>query len=108
MSAIIPLSLDPAVTFEITLDDGNFGFRVYYTTVANVWVMDLSRDGEVLVDGIRLVVGLDLMEPFNFNIGQWRMINLVDNRLDATRDNLGIDVILFYVPEGELASLTNG
>ena len=106
MASIIPLNLDPASTFEISLEDGDFSFRVYYSTVADVWIMDLTKDGELLVNGIRLVAGQDLMLPFNFEIGQWFMVNLCDNRLDATRDDLGIDTVLLYSPQAELAEVT--
>ena len=105
MASFIPLSLAPSSDFDIALEDGNFFITVRWVTVSGAWVIDIERSGEVLINGLRLVLGTDLMSQFNFNIGIWCMLDLKNTGLDATVDNLGTDIVLLYIPESEIGLL---
>lgn len=104
---IIPISLNTSQRFEITLQDGDFELRIDYMEVAKVWIMNVTKDDVLLVNGLRLVLGTDLMRPFDFKIGKWEMSNITDGVTDATVDDIGVDVLLLYTPEADLAELTS-
>lgn len=104
MAAFIPIEIITASsTFEIELEDGVFNFRVYFSDISNLWIMDLDRNGEEIARGVALVLGQDLLLPFNPNIGAWAMIDFNNKELDATRDTLGSQVGLLYVSSEELS-----
>lgn len=105
MAAIIPITLAPSSIFDISLDDGNFLIQTYWMSLSQTWMVDITKDGQTLINGLRLVLGTDLVGQYNLNVGVWVMVDLTNTGNDATRNNLGVDLVLFYIPESERKQL---
>jgi hypothetical protein len=101
MASFIPITLAPSSEFDIPLEDGDFLITVRWMGISGSWVIDIEKEGVVLIDGLRLVLGTDLVSQFNFGIGIWVMLDLTNTGEDATRNNLGTNIKLLYIPESE-------
>lgn len=75
-------------TFEIELGEELFGFEVRYNDRYDFFTVDLSKDGEVLVNGEKVVYGVPLFR------------DVLDERFPAPEiipsDESGIDVVVTY------------
>jgi len=103
MSSIIPLTSDGAQTFSIALDEVLYSFRVRFNTRLGLWFMDISLAEEPLVQGVALVVGIDLLYQYSLKIGGLVLRNEVDPLAEADSTNLGTDVLLYHFTEEEIA-----
>jgi len=65
----LPIIDAPSQAFTTTLAGRRCDFRVNYSTWANRWSFDLDVDGVRVLSGRRIVVGVDLLAPFNLGVG---------------------------------------
>ena len=96
----IPLTPAPQ-TFTITLGSTDYNFTLQFRDPAPGWVLDIAdANGNPLVQGIPLVTGVDLLQPFahlNFP-GQLRVqSDGPDPDAVPTFDNLGVNAHLYFV-----------
>jgi len=61
--------------FTITLGDHECRFTVKYSRLINRWSFDLEIDGDMRLQGQRMVPMSDLVAGFGFGIGEIRLIN---------------------------------
>ena len=101
--ALIKIPIDPLranYSFKIDLEGTTYTLSFRYNTRDTVWVMDIADEGEnIILSGITLLLGTILLERFpNSNIppGDFFILSLEDETSEATRENLGIDVLLMY------------
>lgn len=59
----------PSQAFTTTLAGKRCDFVVNCSTWANRWSFDLDVDGVRVLSGRRIVLGVDLVAPFNLGIG---------------------------------------
>lgn len=105
MAFTIPLTSDPSQTFSIELAGDIYQFRVIYNQRYGTWSFDLSDvDDVLLVAGIPLLIGSDLLSQYNLEIGALVVIDTEETFVDATGDDgdLGTRVILTYITPEEL------
>ena len=101
----LPLSSDPAQTFICQLDKDKYQFTVKYNSRSGVWAMDMVKlDGTILFIGIPILLGNDLLEPYNYGIGRLFVIDLSAQSRDATNetDDLGTRVIVAWFSKDEV------
>lgn len=116
MTQTIPVTNYPDQPFRIELDGITFAMRVWWSDyddnvkllvgddIQGQWYMDfVSTDGSIVMDGMALVTGCDMLEPYAFDGlgGLW----LVDDNGKATDpglDDLGVNHSLIYVPVAEV------
>lgn len=55
--------------FATTLNSKRVSIRLRYNPTNDRWSFDLSLDGEAVLHGRKVVTGVDLLAPFNFDIG---------------------------------------
>lgn len=65
----IPIIEAPSQAFTTTLSERRCDFHVAYSGFTNRWSFDLDIDGVRVLTGRRIVVGVDLLAPFDFGIG---------------------------------------
>lgn len=65
----LPIIDAPSQRFTTTLSGRRCDFLVNYSTWADRWSFDLDVDGERALSGRRIVLGVDLLAPFNLGIG---------------------------------------
>jgi hypothetical protein len=99
----IPLTADPAQNFTTQLGAVKYYLEVKYNSRSGVWTLDLYDDATraVIALGLPIVLGQDLLEPYNFGIGSLVAIDLNATSTDAGADDLGTRVALFWTSPDE-------
>lgn len=95
----IPLSSTPQ-TFKITLAGVQYQMTVKWNWVNASWVLDIAdSSGTMIIAGIPLVTGADLLEQYGYLNFGGRMICQTDNDPDAvpTYDNLGTTGHVYFL-----------
>lgn len=65
----LPIIDAPSQRFTTTLSGFRCDFLVNYSTWADRWSFDLDIEGVRVLSGRGIVLGVDLVAPFNFGIG---------------------------------------
>ena len=55
--------------FSLVINGQRVSIRIRYNATSARWSFDLSIDGDAVVHGRRIVTGVDLLAPFNLNVG---------------------------------------
>ena len=107
----IPLTSDGEQIFSMVLDDILFDFRILYNSRANdnngLWQMDISAGEISIINGAALVIGVDVMLPYNVGPSNLYMLNVTGSNADATKDNLGSGVKLFQLTDEEVLDVSS-
>jgi hypothetical protein len=100
----LPFTSDPAHNFTVALGDVKYFFDVRYNDRSKTWVFDLYDDDTKtpLLKAIQLVLGSDLFEPYNFGIGSLLVVDESYQSKDATFDDLGTRVKVYWFSADEL------
>ena len=100
----LPLSPDPSQRFTVQLGRVKYDFYVKFNSRSGVWTFDLSvaSTKAVLLQSVPIVLGADLLEPYNLDIGRLIAADTSNRGRDAAADDLGTRVKLFWfsVEEG--------
>lgn len=99
----IPLTSEGAQRLSMTLDGVDYIFVVKYNPRAGIWSLDVTNQltGRTRT-GIAILIGGDIMSPYNIGIKNLYAINVVNPKLDATDSNLGTEVRLFVLTDEEV------
>lgn len=117
MTQIIPLSNYPDQTFRITLEGVTLTARAWWSAfddaakelvgdgIEGQWYLDLiSTDQTIVLYGMALVTGCDMLEPYAFGgLGGLWIIDTEGKSRDLTLDALGVTHQLIYVPRDDRA-----
>lgn len=100
----LPFSNDPAQTFVTQLGDKKYGFDVKFNDRSGVWTLDLSDDATKLplLQSVPLVLGCDLLEPYNFGIGRVMALDTTGRGKDSTTADLGDRVRVYWFSADEV------
>lgn len=99
----IPLTADPAQNFTTQLGEIKYYFEVKFNSRNGVWTLDMYDDvtRAVIALGLPIVLGQDLLEPYNLGIGSLAALDLNATSTDAGADDLGTRVALFWTSPDE-------
>ena len=64
-----PILDTPDQMFGTSIDSRRVSLRVRYNQSNDRWSFDLSIDDQPVLNGRRIVTGVNLIEPYKFNIG---------------------------------------
>lgn len=95
----VPLSPQPQ-TFNIVLNGVQYRMLFKWNTVAAAWVLDiLQPDSTLVLTGIPLVCGADLLEQFDYMGFGFQLVSQTDGDTTAppTFTNLGVEGRLYVV-----------
>lgn len=100
----LPISSDPAQSFVTQLGDTKFRFEIKFNDRSSVWTMDLIDEvtKEPLLYSIPLVLGLDLLEPYNLGIGHLLVVDESNRGRDAGPGDLGSRVKAYWFSPDEV------
>lgn len=59
----------PYQVMEVTMNGQRVNLYLKYNTMNDHWVMDIYKDGSPLLTGRKLVLDMDLLGRYNFNLG---------------------------------------
>jgi len=105
----IPLFDDPHWEMQADLSGRRYTFRVSYNVRQEAWTMSIAdTNGELLVAGLRLVPGIDMLKKFRASspgLPPGELV-LIDKEgrpgtAEVTRDNLATRFSLVYSLVGE-------
>ena len=98
----LPLSSDPAQRFTTQLGDKKYDFDVKYNDRSGVWTMDMADNANKLpiLSGIPLVLGQELLEPYNLTMGRMLVVDGTNQGKEAGTDDLGGRVKLYLPARG--------
>lgn len=88
-----------AQSFQIALGGTVFGLTVFWCSPAACWVMNIAdSNGAPIVNGIAIVTGVDLLQPYAYLDFNGSLIVFTDGDADAvpTFDNFGIASHLYF------------
>ncbi len=98
---------DPAYRFATTLDGVSFVIDVHWNTREQAWYMDLLDDDETPIrSGIKIVLGALLgarSADDRFPEGTFSVVDTSGAELDATFDDMGVRVQVWYLTSAELS-----
>lgn len=111
----IPFTSDPWHTFTTMLNEVEYRFSTNFNTRNERWYFDLAREdtGEVLVAGVPILIGCDLLAPYGLGIGSMFAHDLaaaaavedagiLPQSVDAGENDLGSRVVVLYIAPGEV------
>jgi len=96
----------PSFSIDVTLETTPYHFTFHWNSRGAFWVMNIdSFDLVRLVSGVQLVPNFSLLDKYpgrGLPPGLFIAADKRGNRFDITRDNMGVEVVLLYVPSDEL------
>lgn len=94
----LPLGSEPSYTMTVQLGRIKYDFYVKFNSRSGVWTFDLavSKTKETLLQSIPIVLGADLLAPYNFSIGRLVAVDSSNRNADATDADLGTRLKLFW------------
>lgn len=100
----LPFSSDAAQTMVTQLGDVKYQIEVKYNDRSGVWTMDLSDylTQQPIALSMPLVLGQDLMEPYNFGVGRFLTVDTSGRGVEAGPDDLGGRVRVYWFSEDEV------
>jgi len=107
VSLILPMQRGAArFEFEIDLEGESFFFRFEWNDRAGSWFFDvLTVDQEPLVSGVKVVLGIPLLNRYRdprLPLGMLEAIDTSDSGAEAAFADLGDRVLLLYTLSSEI------
>jgi len=99
----LPLSNDASQAFTTQLGSAKYDFQVVYNERSGVWMLsmyDNSTKDPILVS-LPLVLGQELFAPYNLNIGRMLVVDLSNQNSEATYNDLGDRVKVYWFSDDE-------
>ncbi len=104
----IPLSTDARQSFTTDLGSRRMAMEVAYNERSGLWIASIADEvsGEVLAGSIALVTGVDLLAPYNLDLGHLYMVDQgAGAPRDASLETLGNEVVMVWLDAAEHAEL---
>lgn len=100
----LPFSADAGQIFTTQLADRKFVFDVKFNDRSAVWTLDLldAVTQAVIISSLPLVLGQDLLEPYNLGIGSILCVDSTGQGVDAGPDDLGDRVKVYWLSPDEV------
>lgn len=101
---IIPVDAVSAYyTFETRLEDNSYRFTLRWNQTSETWYADVEGlTNDVLLLGLPLIVGVDLLSPFAIlELGSLYVYDAESREENPSRDSLGDRHKLIHITRGE-------
>jgi hypothetical protein len=102
----LPFDNTPAQVVTVTLDSGTYDFYVRWNERAAKWMMSIGDNATqtTLISNVPLVLGQSLL-PFDLGIGDFIVYAEDGVQVDASFDDLGVRINVYYVSSDLLNAL---
>lgn len=105
MPVIFPLTDDAAQTMNIN----GYDYLFQWNITDNSWKMDIIFQGTNIINGVALLTGNFLLQPYSLGIGDFMVANSNNVLSDPTRDGFSTgEYILAYYTQDEIDALNAG
>jgi len=97
----LPVVSTGAQEFTVQLGDRKFTLHLKYNDRSGVYSADLynAQTKQLITAGIPVVMGQDLLEPYNFDMGRLIVIDSENSGIDAGPADLGSRVNVYWTDE---------
>lgn len=104
---IVPFSSNYDQTFRCQLDGTQYVFDARWNERGAFWAFDLTENPSqtLLVAGVPLLLGQDVLAPYALGIGGFIMADLANSNTEAGPDDLGDRVVAVFFTPDELSLL---
>ena len=95
----IKLYSNPLYSMQVTLNNAQYKLSFKWSENESAWYMDIDglSDTSIALHGLRLVGGLDLLEPHAIvELGQLWLVDLSGANRDPDFDTIQTDFVLYY------------
>jgi hypothetical protein len=96
----IPVDSEPYSSLDTNLDGAVYTITTRWNFTESAWYMDLFsvEQATMLVRGIKLVLGEDLLKPYALvELGEMFVVDTKEGDKDPTEESLGDRHQLFYI-----------
>ena len=113
----IPFTSDAWRSFSTVLNGVEYTFDQRFNELNQRWYFDLglAATGEILVAGVPILIGCDLLEPYALGLGSMLAVDLraaaengpggfLPASVDAGAEDLGTRVVVVYLAPGEVVT----
>lgn len=99
----MPIENVPAQSFTVQLTDDKYKLDIQWNDRGQYFTMSISEDttGVAIAHGLPLVLGQDVLSPYNFGIGSFIMVDTSNRGEDTTIDEFGARFKLCWFSEDE-------
>lgn len=95
--------ISAAQSVTVQLGGAKYQFKTRYNSRSGVWTFDLyDASQQLMVASVPMVLGQDLLEPYNFGIGRIICIDTSRQGIDAGQNDLGNRVKVYWFSEDEV------
>lgn len=103
----IPLDAVPAQVMTVQLGDNKYIMDVQWNDRGQYPTLSLSDavTEQPIAQGLPMVLGVDLLNPYNFGIGTLIMVDTSGRGQETTVSELGKRVKMYWVSEDEVDGL---
>lgn len=101
---ILPFTSDSSQEFIVNLDGEKFTLAAKYNERSASWTFDLTRESDQLLvlQGVPLLLGQDLLEPYALGLGGFVPTDLSQNDQDAGPDDFGDRLVVTWFSPTEM------
>jgi len=94
----LPLNSSVAQRFVTQLGDTKYQFDIRFNDRSRVWSMSITDDASstLLVSGIAILLGQNLLAPFNLKMGALMVYDESNSGIDAGANDLGSRVNVYW------------
>lgn len=100
----LPFSSDPAQSMVTLLGDVKYRLEVKYNDRSGVWALSIydATTGDEILSSLPLVLGQDLLEPYNFDMGRILVVDHSGQSVDAGPEDLGDRIKVYWFSSDEV------
>ncbi|TXG97754.1 MAG: hypothetical protein E6R08_06440 [Nevskiaceae bacterium] len=99
----MPIEAVPAQVFAVQWGDFKARLDIQWNDRGQYFTATIYNDNtdEMIAAGLVLCLGVDLLSPYNFELGSLLMVDTSNTGTEATVDNFGDQVKLYWFSEDE-------
>ena len=106
---IIPVFEYPSYSESVVLENKPYRFSFVWNSRGEYWSLTISdKQGEVLLDGLKLVLGFELISEYadeDLPPGALLVLDTTDSLTGIGRDDLGVRATLIYASSKEVQEI---
>lgn len=101
---VLPCTNDPAQVFTTQLGETKLVVDLQWNDRMELFTLSLANDdtGEIYVHGQAVVLGVDILEPYNLGLGSIVAVDLTKKHEEPNLTNLGNTCNLYWLSEEEV------
>ncbi len=103
----LPLDQVASQRFTIQLGSTKFSFTINWNDRAEYFTLKMVEEGtdETILEGVPVILGCDLLEPFNYGIGSLLVVDTSGRGEEAAIVDLGVRTQIYWFSPEEVNAI---